>query len=62
MVDEWPPSVWHGIIDPVDGEPISPIRMGDESQVPKGVLRGIEDTEKGRTASVEDIKEVLKYD
>ena len=62
MVDEWPPSVWHGVIDPVDGEPISPIRMSKEPQVPKGVLRGIEDIKEERTASTEDIEEVFKND
>jgi len=60
MVDEWPPSVWHGVIDPADGEPISPIKMSDEPQVPKGVLRSIEDIKEGRIASKEEIKEAFK--
>jgi len=27
MSVEWPPSVWHGVIDPY-GEPVSPVRCG----------------------------------
>ena len=27
MSVEWPPSVWHGVIDP-NGEPVSPVRCG----------------------------------
>ena len=25
---EWPPRVWHGVIDPVTGEKIPPTRLG----------------------------------
>jgi hypothetical protein len=26
MVQEWPPNVWHGVIDPITGEKIPPTR------------------------------------
>ena len=29
-VNEWPPRVWHGVVDPVTGENISPIRLSNE--------------------------------
>jgi len=29
MVNEWPPKVWHGVIDPVTGEKIPPVKLGD---------------------------------
>jgi len=33
MVDEWPPRVWHGVVNPETGEPIPPglkerVKMG----------------------------------
>lgn len=33
----------------------------EEPQVPEGVFRGIEDIAEGRTASKEDIEDVLKF-
>mgnify|MGYP000544756661 FL=1 len=29
-MQQWPPNVWHGVIDP-NGEPVSPVRMGDKA-------------------------------
>lgn len=26
-VNEWPPRVWHGVVDPVTGDKIPPIKM-----------------------------------
>lgn len=33
----------------------------ERPEVPEGVLRGIEDISKGRTASKEDLESLLKY-
>ena len=48
-------------LEPRNGREANGDHDGEEPLVPEGVLRGMDDVAEGRTASKEDIEEVLKF-
>jgi len=48
-MQQWPPNVWHGVIDP-NGEPVSPVRMSKRAKKFDGTQE---------TCTIEEMREEL---
>jgi len=42
MVVQWPPKVWHGVVDPVNGDEIPPVRLGDAPRLTQEERKNME--------------------